>query len=324
MIDRMNLYEFLNLTHLATKLVGNKLWQKNGPFVLIWSLTNRCNLDCSYCGLPRLKDSHLDLIGDELLDYLQKTIDEGLKIVSVTGGEPMLHPTFEKFVDHCHKNNVLVSLNTNGYLVEKNIHLIKKKIYQVVISLDGIETDHDLHRGKGSFAKAMQAIEILKKNEVNFHTTCVVTKDNLHKMEKIADFAKTNGFKISFQPVTELKLDGNKFDSELELPSIGEYASKLRNLKNKLPRIVKNPHRVIDAWEKYNIENEKIACKAGYIFARIRPNGDMNRCGRVGNDIIPYEDVKKNGLLISFLSLQSAPKCIECGAWNAINLNTLY
>ena len=320
----MNLHNLYSLAALGLDLASHKFLKTSKNSVLIWSLSNRCNLDCSYCGLPNLKTEKEDLYGDQLISYLDLAIENGLKIISITGGEPMLHPDFERFVRHCYENNVLVSVNTNGILVKKKINFLKDYCYQVVISIDGPEHIHDLHRGKGSFDVARNAIKILNKECVKTHATCVITNDNINELSSILDFAKRNKIKIGIQPVTDLKLSGEDCSSSLSNSSKIKLVDALIEHKKSKNNVISNSLGSLKYWKELFITPNKVNCKAGKIFARISHNGDLNRCGRVQNDVIKYREVLSNGMAESFESLTNSPQCISCNAWSAIKINTLF
>lgn len=315
-----------HLANLGFKLLQNKIFDARYPFILVWALTHRCNLDCHYCGLPRLKDSALDLRGDQLLSLLDKAIESKLKIVSITGGEPLLHPDAKNFIKTCKKNGVIISLNTNAHPVTKNLKLLKENVYQLVISLDGPKQAHDITRGKGSFDKVLEAIKALKKEKIKFYTTCVINANNLHLLEEIIQMGIENQIQISFQFVSNSSLTGENINNSLTQIQTNKLLSDLITLKKQHPKTIKNPTRVLHFWEQMNKNPNMINlnCKAGHVFARINPRGDMNRCGRRSNDIISYKDVIDKGFLSSFRSLDLAPKCKSCDAWSAVNLNTLY
>ena len=278
-----------------------------------------------YCGLPRLKDSKYDLRSDRLIQLLDMAIKSNLKIISLTGGEPLLHPDIIPFIEHCRTNKVIISLNSNGKYIERNINFLQDKIFQYVLSFDGPKEAHDKVRGSGSFNDTLDAIQCLKSYKQNFYLTCVLSRENYHFLDEIINLGISKKTAISFQFVTPQSLTGEPLNNELSQIETLTLLSKLIESKKRYPKIIKNPHRVLGFWQKMITNPMTIpSCKAGHVFARISPRGDMNRCGRRDNDIISYQQVISNGFLPSFKSLNYAPKCTQCDAWSAVNLNTLY
>jgi hypothetical protein len=85
-------------------------------------ITNECNLCCAHCSFqsaPNKADSHIET------GVLLRTLDElyGIHDITITGGEPLLHPGFEKILARAAKNASIVYLMTNG------IHLLKNEIF---------------------------------------------------------------------------------------------------------------------------------------------------------------------------------------------------
>ncbi len=144
---------------------------------LFFELTAKnCNLKCTHCYIKRNpykqeKDFiHLDKIKQALIASKK----ENIKCIYLTGGEPMLHPDFNTILRLCLKfSNVTVL--TNGTLInDKKARFLRKiddesnfeTIYR--ISLDHYdEQKNDEIRGRGSYRKALLAIQSLYKYEFN-------------------------------------------------------------------------------------------------------------------------------------------------------------
>lgn len=170
--------------------------------------TKNCNLKCSHCYIKRNpykqeKDFiHLDKIKQSLI--LSKK--ENVKCIYLTGGEPMLHPDFNTILRLCLKFSN-TSVLTNGTLInDKKARFLRKiddesnfeTIYR--ISLDHYtEQKNDEIRGRGSFRKALLAIQSLYKYEFN----PIISTVNYYNESKEELF---NGFKEML----------NKIDFEFE------------------------------------------------------------------------------------------------------------
>src|SRR3972149_5711008 len=99
---------------LATYLVGNTLrGRKRFPLVLMLEPLFRCNLACAGCGRIREYKEILDqmLSAEECL----AAVDEaGAPVVSLTGGEPLIHPGIEGIVNGIIARKRFLHLCTNG------------------------------------------------------------------------------------------------------------------------------------------------------------------------------------------------------------------
>jgi len=113
----------LNLSHrLAHKLKINGYgdWS-HSPEHLTILLTDRCNLRCKICHYANTETPgySLNQARDMSLSVFQKIIAEvsGKPLVSLTGGEPLLHPDVAEFIAIAKEKDRLCTLTTNGWLL---------------------------------------------------------------------------------------------------------------------------------------------------------------------------------------------------------------
>jgi len=159
----------------------------------------RCNLACPGCG----KIDYPDAILNKRLsveDCIQAAEECGAPMVSIPGGEPLLHKEIGEIVSELTRRKRFVYLCTNALLLEKKLHLFKPSPYLTFsIHLDGLEEEHD-HAvdQKGVFKRAIKAIKAVKAQ--GFRVNVNSTLFNNAEPEKVAEF---------FDFVTnELKVDG--------------------------------------------------------------------------------------------------------------------
>lgn len=100
---------------------------------------------------------------------------DGVTKIHLLGGEPLILPYIGEIIEECTKNNIYVSLNTNGYRLNEDIELCKcfaRNNVGVSFSVDGsTRSSHDRMRGKGSFDLVMKSVENYGK--------CISKYDNL-------------------------------------------------------------------------------------------------------------------------------------------------
>ena len=180
---------------LKQKLTGRKRY----PLVLMLEPLFRCNLACPGCG----KIDYPDAILNKRLsveDCIEAAEECGAPMVSIPGGEPLLHKEIGTIVSELIKRKRFVYLCTNALLLEKKLHLFKPSPYLTFsIHLDGLEEEHD-HAvdQKGVFKRAVKAIKAVK--DQGFRVNVNSTLFNNAEPEKVAEF---------FDYVTEeLKVDG--------------------------------------------------------------------------------------------------------------------
>ncbi|MCG8593983.1 MAG: adenosyl-hopene transferase HpnH [Kiloniellales bacterium] len=180
---------------LKQRLTGRRRY----PLVLMLEPLFRCNLACPGCG----KIDYPDAILNKRLsveDCIQAAEECGAPMVSIPGGEPLLHKEIGEIVSELVKRKRFVYLCTNALLLEKKLHLFKPSPYLTFsIHLDGLEEEHD-HAvdQKGVFNRAVKAIKAVKAQ--GFRVNVNSTLFNNAEPDKVAEF---------FDYVTdELKVDG--------------------------------------------------------------------------------------------------------------------
>ncbi len=188
---------------IGTYLVKQRLQgRKHFPLVLMLEPLFRCNLACTGCG----KIQHpLEILRQQLTPEECFTAAEecGAPVVSIPGGEPLLHPQIDEIVAGLVARRKFVIMCTNGILLEKNLHKFKPSPYfSIMIHLDGLKEHHDHCVDRdGVFDVAIQAIKAAKAKgfRVNTNTTVFEGADP-NEMQKFFDFLTelgTDGINVS-------------------------------------------------------------------------------------------------------------------------------
>ena len=168
---------------LKQKLRGNRHY----PLVLMLEPLFRCNLACPGCGKIDYPKPILDrrLSVEECL----QAVDEcGAPIVSIPGGEPLIHKEIDKVVEGIIARKKFVYLCTNALLLMKKMDLFKPSPYLTFsIHLDGLKEEHDhAVAQEGVFDRAVEAIrEAVKRG---FRVTVNCTLFNNASADRAAEF----------------------------------------------------------------------------------------------------------------------------------------
>ena len=131
-------------------------------------ITDRCNLRCRMCHYANSESAEYSLnhAGFMPLTLFKHILDTcpGKPVMSLTGGEPLLHPQVMEFIQELKRRGFFCTLTTNGWLLEaKARQLCESKLDLLVVSIDGDRQTHDEIRSSGSFEKAVRGIqEILR------------------------------------------------------------------------------------------------------------------------------------------------------------------
>jgi radical SAM protein with 4Fe4S-binding SPASM domain len=137
-------------------------------------ITNACNHRCDVCGQYGLhgymKDkSHSDLLKTLPVETYKELVDQvadDKPIFYVTGGEPFLYPGFMELMNYIKQKRCILSVVTNGILLEKNAEeIVKNEWDMILVSFDGPREIHDQCRNyPGAYDTSVNGL--LKLNEM--------------------------------------------------------------------------------------------------------------------------------------------------------------
>jgi hopanoid biosynthesis associated radical SAM protein HpnH len=145
------------------------------PLVLMLEPLFRCNLACPGCGKIDYEENILDkrLSVEDCLN----AVDEcGAPVVSIPGGEPLIHKDMDKVVAGIVARRKFVYLCTNALLLEKKLDLFTPSPYLTFsVHLDGLEEHHDKAvNQKGVFKRAVSAIKAAKARGFRVNVNCTL------------------------------------------------------------------------------------------------------------------------------------------------------
>jgi MoaA/NifB/PqqE/SkfB family radical SAM enzyme len=183
----------------ARRLLGHK-----SPFQMTLSLTNRCNFRCEYCHIPLQERDEMSAA--EWIAAIDDLARAGMGRASLMGGEPLLRKDAGEIIRHLKRRGVHASMNTNGWLVPARIDDVAQ-LDLVCVTLDGPEAVHDRQRHPGSYARVIEAIELLRARGVPVVTMTVVTPSGADNLAHVLDVAESLGFVAYFQIEHQAEFD---------------------------------------------------------------------------------------------------------------------
>ncbi|NJP09265.1 MAG: adenosyl-hopene transferase HpnH [Leptolyngbyaceae cyanobacterium RU_5_1] len=189
----VSLKEALDIgTYIVTQRMRGR---KRFPLVLMLEPLFRCNLACSGCG----KIQHpAEVLRQNLTpEQCFAAVEEcGVPVVSIPGGEPLLHPQIDEIVAGLVARRKFVYLCSNAILLEKNLHEFKPSPYLTFsIHLDGLKEQHDhcVDR-EGVFDVAVAAIKAAKAKGFRVTTnTTIFDGADPNQMHEFFDFVSSLG-----------------------------------------------------------------------------------------------------------------------------------
>ncbi|MBC7222312.1 adenosyl-hopene transferase HpnH [Candidatus Bipolaricaulota bacterium] len=206
---------------LARYLLPRRKWPDRGklfPIVLMLEPLEACNLRCVGCGRVREYAKVMDrrMSVDEALAAAERA---GAPVVSVSGGEPLLHPQIAEIVRGLIEQGRWVYLCTNGLLLrEKLAEFPRHKKLCFVVHLDGTEKIHDsITQRPGTFQEAISAIKEARRQGFR-----VATNTTVFHGSDVADLKKL------FRVLTDLGVEGLMISPGYAYESVPERELFLR------------------------------------------------------------------------------------------------
>lgn len=153
----MNMKRLVSMYKIA-KLVVRGLTSTKHPILAQIIPMRRCNLACAYC-------NEYDKVSEPVpLDEMKRRIDKlasfGISIITISGGEPMLHPEIYEIINYIYSKGIIASLITNGYyLTPERIHKLNEaRLEFLQISIDNVTPDKVSQKSLKVLDKRLEAL----------------------------------------------------------------------------------------------------------------------------------------------------------------------
>ncbi len=183
-------------------------------FNLHVEITFRCNERCIHCYIPNyVKDAGASMDPDLFFRLVDEFVSLGGIEITLSGGEPTLHPHFADFINYCNNKGLIISIFSNLLNLRPQIvELLKKsKIGSVQTSIYSMDSRmHDAITGvEGSLARTLNGVRMLKDLNIDVSISSPIMNVNAQSAEGIIDFAKQNGMTLRMSPMLSAKSDGD-------------------------------------------------------------------------------------------------------------------
>ncbi|GAA7995680.1 GTP 3',8-cyclase MoaA [Helicobacter pylori] len=296
------------------------------------SVTKQCNFRCQYC----MPATPLDFFDDEellpldnVLEFLKIAIDEGVKKIRITGGEPLLRKGLDEFIAklHAYNKEVALVLSTNGFLLKKMAKGLKNAgLSRVNVSLDSLKSDRVLKISqKDALKNALEGIEESLKVGLKLKLNTVVMKGvNDDEILELLEYAKNRSIQIRY----------------IEFMENTHAKSLVKGLKEReILDLIAQKYQIIETEKPKQGSSKIYTLENGYQFGIIAPHSDdfCQSCNRIrlasDGKICPYlyyQDaidakeaiINKDTKMMEKLLKQSIINKPEKNMWNDKNSET--
>jgi MoaA/NifB/PqqE/SkfB family radical SAM enzyme len=303
------------LTNAARFAVARVLGRKH-PLMVTLSITDRCNFRCEYCNLPGMDRDEMSTA--DWLRAIDELADAGMMRVSLMGGEPLVRKDVGVLIDHLRKKRVNIAMNTNGWLVPNRIADLEK-LDLVCVTLDGPPEVHDQQRHKGSQARALTAIQLLRSRGVQVVTMTVLTPRGVETVDYVLQKARELGVHAFFQLVHDREGDPDKdIGAGISADGIAEVARHLLRRKDEGWPV--GPSRTFLRALSGGIRRFESCsdCYASRYSLAITPQGHVVACPLTFRE--RHYDGREVGFLKAFQDLPQ-PQASGCGCYPLQEMN---
>src|SRR5438552_2177497 len=130
----------------------------------------RCNLACKYCN--EYDDVSKPVPTETMFRRVDKLGALGTSVVTISGGEPLLHPELDQIIDRIRQNGIVAGMITNGYLLvpERIERLNRASLEWLQISIDNVSPDDVSKKSLKVLDKKLQMLSEFAEFHVNINS----------------------------------------------------------------------------------------------------------------------------------------------------------
>jgi MoaA/NifB/PqqE/SkfB family radical SAM enzyme len=265
----------------------------------------RCNLACTYCN--EFDDFSKPVPPDEMFRRIDKLGALGTSVVTISGGEPLLHPELDDVIARIRQNGMIAGLITNGYLLvpERIKRLNRAGLEWLQISIDNVKPDDVSMKSLKVLDKKLELLAEYADFHVNINSVVGGGMANPQDALDIGRRAVALGFSSTI---------GIIHDGSGQLQPLGEEE---RAIYNEMKSWEKRSFTRINAFQD-NIANglpNDWRCRAGARYLYICEDGLVHYCSQQrGYPGVPLADYSRDDIRREYLTEKGcAPNCtVSC------------
>jgi MoaA/NifB/PqqE/SkfB family radical SAM enzyme len=296
---------FWNTRVREWRMIAKGLASNRHPVLAHLIPIRRCNLSCTYC-------NEFDNFSKPVaLDILFRRVDRlaalGTTIITISGGEPLLHPELEEVIHRIRRRGLLAGMITNGYLLtpQRIEHLNRAGLDHLQISIDNVQPDEVSKKSLKVLDRKLQMLAHHAIFQVNINS---VLGSPVRKPDDALVVAK-RALELGFTSTV-----GILHDHDGQLQPLGDHQ---RELYAEIMEMGKRSYARFNQFQKnisHGLPNDW-RCRAGSRYLYICEDGLVHYCSQQrGFPAIPLEQYTRQHLEHEYHTQKScAPHCtVSC------------
>ena len=182
------------------------------------SLTERCNLRCTYCmppeGVPLLPKEHL-MNADEIFEIARQFVAAGVTKIRLTGGEPLVRKDFPRILKRLATLPVELSITSNGVTIDRHLDLLRDHgVRSINLSLDTLNAEKFQRITFRNYFERVYA-NIFRLIDAGFRTKVNAVLMRGTNEEEIVDFIElTRAHPLVVRFIEFMPFDGNRWNRD--------------------------------------------------------------------------------------------------------------
>ena len=314
-----------NAEPLISKYLHSKAIKNGIPLAGTFELTPRCNLNCRMCYVHLSNEEQKrrgnELTTNEWIRIATEAQKQGMLFLLLTGGEPLIRPDFPELLSELKKLGLMISVNSNGTLLNDAIidKIKKDPPFRFNITLYGASDETYLRLcGRPVFGTVMENIRKLKESGVGVKLNASITPYNCRDLGSIYKLSQELDCPIQastymFPPIRrdESFVGTNDRFSWQEAASNSVRWDLLRfdreTFRSRAEALL-NCGTIPDERLCEDVPGEGVMCRAGRSSFWINWKGDMTPCGMMNE---PCSSVTEKGFSLAWNETRTATSKIK-------------
>jgi len=250
--------------------IGKALMSTKHPFLVHIIPMRRCNLDCGYCN--EYDDVSKPVLLEEMKRRLDILADMGTSMITISGGEPLMHPELEEVIRHMRRRGIYAGMITNGFLLSKERigKLNDAGLEYLQISIDNVTPDEVSKKSLKTLDSRLEWLSQYAVFQVNINSVLGSGVKNPEDALQIAHRA----VELGFTSTVGIIHDGNGQLKSLSPRQIEIFEEIMELGKRSFSRFNDFQHSV--AWGK----EHNWRCRSGSRYLYVCEDGLVHWCSQ--------------------------------------------